>query len=49
MTKCAGSQNRRSAARRQGVAGHFVSLALVFLLPGLFEIAHPALHVADDV
>ena len=31
------------------VAGHFVSLAAVFLLPCLFKIAHPALHFADDV
>src|SRR5437762_1627765 len=31
------------------VAGHFVALAAVLLLPGLFKIAHPAFHFADDV
>src|SRR5438552_3072629 len=31
------------------VAGHFVSLAVGLLLPGHFEIAHPAINVADDI
>ena len=33
----------------RGLAGHFVHLPVVFLLPCLFEVAHPALHLADDV
>src|SRR5437867_8314665 len=31
------------------LARHFVSLPVALLLPCRFEIAHPALHVADDV
>jgi hypothetical protein len=34
---------------RRFVAGYFVSLSVVFLLPCFFKIAHPALHFADDV
>jgi hypothetical protein len=34
---------------RRLVARHFMALPVVFRLPCLFEIPHPACHVADDV